>query len=192
MQTLLGRDRIHYTDCAVFKVSTERAGDAYLRVDRTNYDNENNAVVEVDAERFFALWRKDGSSHQDVAMGDPSSWPSDRKYDGAAEGFSHGRKNPVPLAEVSVWEKETTTPIYGEGGLFRRKAQIGEHTEKQPVLGITNGVTRTIWLLSQGAKVFPVKCDLASAALLERVAGVSGSRHATVDQLTPQAPAMRP
>ena len=49
----------------------------------------------------------------------------------------------------------------------------------QATLAFTNGITHTIWLLTAGAKAFPVECDLKSAALLQALAGFDGDHYKT-------------
>ena len=40
-----------------------------MRAERAKYNAEKHAIVEVDAERFLALWRQPHSSREDVAHG---------------------------------------------------------------------------------------------------------------------------
>lgn len=169
---------------AIFRLPTSSHGDVYMRVDRTNYCNDESAVVEVDAAKFLALWRSHGS-HSDVAHGTPETWPLDYKYAGAVDGFSHGRENPVPLADVECWEQEIVVPVFLKRSIFHPKRQIGTERKTIPSLGFTNGVTRTIWLLSHGVTVFPVRLSVKSAEVTQQLVGATGSRWTTVDQLVP-------
>ena len=74
----------------------------------------------------------------------------DCKFQDAARGFSEGQQNPVPLALVH------TRPW--EGFNF---------------VGFTNGITRTMWLLSNHAESFPVSLNqLHEAEFLNQLAGV--------------------
>jgi hypothetical protein len=172
---------------AIFRVPTERRGDAYLRVDRSNYENEMRAVVEVDAARFLDLWRQPNSGRKDVAHGTPSTWPDHNKFQDAEDGFKEGEENPVPLAEVYCFMKELERKAWlKQLSLLRKFFNVESSTV--PVLGFTNGVTRTIWLLTAGATVFPVECSKRQAPLLHELAGIAGGRFKMVDELVPSKP----
>ena len=170
---------------AVFKVPTALHGDAYMRVSRSNYRNDLSAVVIVDASRFLELWRSPGSSHEDVAHMAEDTWPTDYKFAGAANGFSKGSSNPVPLADIGCHAEFDETMMY-KRWLWVLRKPAGVVRAERRVLGFTNGVTRTIWLLHAGAKQFPVKCSAADAPLLQQWAGAPGSVYQTVEQLIPE------
>jgi hypothetical protein len=176
---------IHHSPGAVFRVPTETHGDVYMCVTRSNYQNGDRAVVEVDAARFLDLWRKPHSSHLDVAIGNPSTWPSDRKFEDANDGFSRGETNPVPLAELDCRMALDESPVF-ERRLLLFKKQVGVNRVETECIGITNGVTRLIWLLTAGAKSFPVECRTKNAALLQRLAGRPDNDFVTVDALVPE------
>ncbi|WP_447874846.1 plasmid fertility inhibition factor family protein [Serratia fonticola] len=113
-------------------------------------------IVLVEKRPFLQAWAR---AHQErhLAVGDESIWRQDRKFADAEDGFSHGRENPVPLAEC------------GGGYLVE---------DGLPVLwlSIGNGVTRTIWLLANGVERFPVKVSTArTAQLIHRGAGVKST-----------------
>jgi hypothetical protein len=80
------------------------------------------------------------------ALGNPDSWRNDYKFHYAEDGFSFGISNPVPLAFV--------------GGLIDGKIKLD------------NGITRTMWLLANGAKYFPMDCPGDIAEDLQLIAGV--------------------
>lgn len=184
MQTLTENREIYFVDCAVFRIPTARKGDVFMRAERTNYNAERKAVVEVDAERFLDLWRQPLSSHRDIATGNASTWPSDYKYRWAEDGFAGGEENPVPLAEVSCG-RSTSDLIERRRHLFFFTKQVVIARKGLPWLGFTNGITRTIWLLANGAKVFPVECALDEADELQKLAGVPGGRPVVLSELIP-------
>lgn len=128
------------------------------------------AVVLVDSARFVQLWRSPHSSHREVALLDEATWPTDYKYQDAVDGFSHGAENPVPLAEVScgvisqdIIERHWRFLWWRKDVMVARKGEV--------FLSFTNGITRTIFLLANGAKVFPVRCERSAADLLFKLAG---------------------
>ena len=166
------------TPNAIYAVPTPLRGIAYLRVARTPYCNDERTVVIADAARFLAAWRIDAGPRwrgQWMRLTDhfrgrspernkwlphlsPRAWANDYKFGDAEDGFSQGRDNPVPLAEV------------GLGG------RVG--------VGFTNGITRTLWLLVQQAHAFPVECRTSSSSTLHALIGQPGTTPQTVDALT--------
>ena len=156
MKTFHGISSYTNSRYAVFKITT-RLGDVFMKVAR----DEKIATVEVDAERLLDLWRGPLSSHADAAHGTVDTWPSDRKFADAEGGFSDGEWNPVPLSLVSC--------AFGDQGTLR----------------FTDGVTRTIWLLTAGATRFPVSRSVDDAPLLQRLAGADGAQYRTTLELLP-------
>lgn len=183
MRLLRGIEKIHYGHGAMFEVPTEQ-GSVYMCATRSNYENEKRAVVVVDAEKFLALWRREGSSHDDIAHQGPEKWPTDRKYKDAVDGFSRGQENPVPLALVHCYEQAERIWKYAPT-FFGFHKRVGTEVRIQATLSFTNGITRTIWLMTTGAKAFPVECDTKSAALLQALAGFEGEQYKTIAELIP-------
>lgn len=179
---LIGRTFLHCGATAVYRVRTAKAGDVLMRVDRTNYRNDQRAVVVVNAGRFHEAWKASGSQRQVVTRNwlsrllswrasepeDRESLPylsleamaRDRKFADAEKGFQENQSNPVPLAEVGFSDREGRA------------------------VDFTNGITRTMWLLVQGAKSFPVECRAAEAARMAALVGECGTGWATVESLT--------
>lgn len=183
MQTFIGVQQVHHFQAAVFQIPTSR-GEVFMYEQRPNYMNSERAVVEVDAEKFLDLWRQPFSSHPEVASGTPQTWPDDSKFHWPDEHFMEGRKNPVPLAQVSCRIVTRQNPVWRRKfGVF--KSLVSIETIQSPSVHFTDGVTRTIWLLTFGAERFPVECPVADAPLLQKLAGVSGGCFSTVDQLVP-------
>jgi hypothetical protein len=121
------------------------------------------------------------------ANGSEDTWRSDYKFDHAVDGFSHGEKNPVPLANVScLMARERIATMKRRWIFFERK--VSERKDKFPYVAFTNGVTRTIWLAAHHAKCFPVECHVRDAPLLQECAGAMGSAWKTVQQFIPSEP----
>lgn len=184
MQTFIGIRQIHHFQGAVFQIPTTK-GDVFMFEERTNYLNDERAIVEVDAERFLALWRHPFSSHSEIAAGNPETWPNDSKFHMSDKHFAEGILNPVPLADISVRITTTRTPVWRKKFFLWKELERIEVTEL-PALSFSDGVTRTIWLLSFGAKHFPVKCSIKEAPLLQALAGIPGGRFRSVDELIPK------
>jgi hypothetical protein len=163
----------------VFTVPLPNREPVFMSLKVTPYNNDKRGVVIVDAEKFLRLWRNEPYSvHGTEAHGNPQTWPKDRKYAAAEKGFSYGQDNPVPLAYVS-YGVETRTVVSYKFLWFGR----AERREQFSYVAFTNGITRTIWLLTQGCKHFPVECEMPGACALHRVASVAQSGFFTVDQL---------
>lgn len=124
-------------DKVIWSLSVPGQKDAYMSVRRS----DNYWVVYVNAELFYQHWlanKRDHCVRRDLMQ-------YDYKFSDAVRGFSHGRNNPVPLADISVYENR---------------------------IGFTNGVTRTFWLLSNGCLCFPIKTDKYSHKALAELVGV--------------------
>ncbi|WP_155419361.1 plasmid fertility inhibition factor family protein [Chromobacterium subtsugae] len=181
---LVEKTFLHGVANAIYIVQTKNSGSVYMRVSRTNYMNEERAVVIVDTVKFLSLWRKGagpvwrGMWHRLVDSSlrafnpnmpardqwlpylSVSAWRKDYKFSSAEEGFSNGKENPVPLAEIGYSNYPTSSVRF------------------------TNGITRTIWLIANGATAFPVRCHMESANILQHYAGVEWSQPISVEQLT--------
>jgi hypothetical protein len=164
------------TTMAIFSVSLADREPVFMCVCETPYENEHRGVVIVDAGKFLKLWRADSyMHHQEIATGNPHTWRQDRKFPAAAEGFSEGFANPVPLPEVEYTEGKQTSVSY-------QFLRFGRHEQTRNVhyVSFINGITRTIWLLSHGCRAFPVECRMPAARNLHRAASVAGTRVFTV------------
>lgn len=158
-----------WLEAATFEVTLEAGRTVHMQA-KLPHEGDYYVVVMVDADRFVKLWRQPLSSHRDIALNNPETWPKDYKYADAVEGFSHGAANPVPLAEVSCWRSDSDIVEFEPRfHFFKRKVVIGRAGD--PCLSFTNGITRTIYLLSNGAKSFPVLCERRAADLLVELAG---------------------
>lgn len=147
------------TPRVIFEVDIENKKSVFMCVDRTAYMNKERCVVVVDAEKLLYFWRKAPNNYlSDISMGNPATWVKDKKYPGAESGFAGGKKYPVSLADV----------VCGND-----------------YVAIEGGVTRTIWLLTNGARYFPVECRINHGAeRLSQLAGYPGNNIATVENLT--------
>ena len=150
-----------------------------MSVKGTPHCNEKRGVVIVDAEKFLKLWGADPYGvHHEVSHGSPQTWPNDRKYSDAEKGFSFGLANPVPLAVVSGATAVKTSISYKFLFFGRNVRRVNI-----PYVTFTNGITRTIWLLTQGCKAFPVECRMPEARELYRIAAAPGTNFFTVEEL---------
>lgn len=135
-----------------FKIPLRAGRFAYM--EQALSDTSESHIVIADRHRFLSAWRNNPNSIvPELSRGDESAWRRDRKFHEAEKGFSHGAGNPVPLADPHCrFILDQGLPV--------------------PALGFTNGITRTIWLLANGAERFPLHADNhRSAQLLQRGIG---------------------
>jgi hypothetical protein len=164
------------TMMAIFSVPLADREPVFLCVAETPYENAHRGVVIVDARKFLTLWRAQPDGLQrEIAQGNPDTWRQDRKFPAAAEGFSYGFTNPVPLAQVGYADIKHTAVSY----TFLRFGRQ-EHTRRMRYVSFIDGITRTIWLLSHGCEAFPVECRMSSALKLHRAVSVAGTKVFTV------------
>lgn len=158
-----------WLEVASFQITLDGGRTVHMQA-QLPHKEDYYVVVLVDAKRFVELWRRPLSSHRDIALKNPETWPQDYKYADAVDGFSPGAENPVPLAQVSCWRSSCDVVEYKRHfRFFKRKVLIGRAGD--PSLSFVNGITRTIYLLSNGVKSFPVLCERGAADLLVELAG---------------------
>jgi hypothetical protein len=161
-QVIAGQRRL------LFTVPLGNAMRVHMSAIPTRYETTGDRVVVVRADKFLALWQSDPSrSQHSLSHGNPDSWRNYYKYQHAAEGFARGAMDPVPLAEVSC--------------------ETNAHASRQASRGVyalfSNGITRTIWLLTHGCEVFPVLSPPPDADLLQEYAGLSAHTFAALEAL---------
>lgn len=171
MVTPLGIIPSIYDAKFIFKITLLSGRRVYMAIHRTNYRNDERFVVLVDTARFLKLWRTSAFSDngRHLAFQTPEEWQMDYKYPRAVSGFSSGICNPVPLAKVASY----TLPR-------RRFFSKLEHQ-----VAFTDGLTRTIYLLANGATSFPVECRRACANHLFLRAGLQEWPPRSVSDLVP-------
>lgn len=161
----------------VFTVPLPHKQPVFMSLKVSEYENNPHGFFFVNSEKFLRLWRANKyDSYERIADGKPETWRNDRKFSYAAEGFSLGRENPVPLANISFGASVHSIVSYNFL-CFGKKST----PEEIPFISITNGITRTIWLLSQGCEAFPVKCEISSARDLYRIAAADSANFYTTD-----------
>lgn len=163
MKTLYGIAWHAKKRSAVFEVPTANFGTVFMRVSAPD-GGASHAVVEVDADRLLQLWRRTDRTPANLKDAVQAAWPSDEKFAAAEKGFGEGQFDPVPLAFLSCRTDESGSPH----------------------LTVIDGMTRTIWLLTAGATVFPVACNVDESYALHKLAGAAGTRvRTTADLLSP-------
>ena len=159
----LGREFGGFGDLiCTFSVGLRDGRNAWMKMSLRH--NSYKWIVIVRKRPFLEAWARSGQEQQ-LAKGDEAAWRADYKFLHAEKGFANGRDNPVPLAWCDAHYRM-------DKGL--------------PVLytGFTDGITRTIWLLANGAEKFPVSVsNERSALLLYRGAGDRKTEPLSVESL---------
>jgi hypothetical protein len=180
---MLGTKEIRGTLFVTFAVPLPNHPPVFMSMKVTEYSKDKSGVLIVDAAKFLELWRNEPYSiHSLEAQGNPKTWPNDRKYGSAVEGFSFGCDNPVPLAYASHGTAIRSTVSY-------KFLWFGKNVreERYHYVGFTNGITRTIWLLTNGCAAFPIECEMPGARELYRVAAAPNTNFYTVGELAEAA-----
>jgi len=165
---------------AVFRVPTKR-GDQFLR---TEYVSDEFSVVEVDAEHLLELWRNDTDEDCfELAHGNPGTWMKCKEFHEAGNCFAHGESKPVPLAFIYCDIRDEMKDVWKRRFLFVKQYMGQQFVKRTPYIGFTVGVAQTIWLLTHGAKCFPVMCKTENAELLQLLAGLPDGKPQTIKEL---------
>lgn len=165
---LVEQDSLYGIPFALFSVRIGNGAVVHMSVERTPYRNDKRTVVVVDAAKFVSAWQAYPFQYQSIAFMTKTQWKADPKYSDAEKGFSHGAKQPVPLANVGV--------------------HISADDEHSVSVAFSNGITRTIWLLANGAIAFPVECsNREEAEALGKAVGFTHWTPKTVAELTPDS-----
>nr|WP_175802445.1 Osa protein [Burkholderia anthina] len=138
---------------ATWRVPVPGQADCYLAA--TPGETERY-VVHIDADRFYALWLGTSPAFPRLDSQDcvpRRIMPLDRKFSTAAAAFRGGRLEPVTLPPVGYWL---------EGSGYE--------------VAMSDGMTRTYWLLANRVRSFPVSVNEATwAMMLNNMAGVGVS-----------------
>lgn len=156
------------------EISLPRRSPAFMILGSTS---PTGPIVVVEVEAFRKRWAlTHDHSQRLLARGDEEQLRKDRKFGDAEIGFSHGRVNPVPITQLCVGPTFAPAP---KGSWLNRLLGQEERTEKfirttGNSFSFVNGVTRTIWLIAEGARCIPFICQSEEdAEMVETLAGAS-------------------
>lgn len=143
---------------------------------------ESHEIVWIPAELFKKIWKDEPYCKES-----PEQWVDiehhKKKYANTDEHFRKGLSSPVPLADVSVYLYPVNVaakfinrrprPIrffYDLKIAMHRKFNIGR---QYCILCFNDGMTRTMWLLNNGATSFPLACSAGGDILRKYVADMN-------------------
>ncbi|WP_246871139.1 plasmid fertility inhibition factor family protein [Pantoea ananatis] len=133
-----------------FSVGLRNGQKAWMKLS-LGHDSDKWVVI-VRKRPFLEAWAQNGREPQ-LANGDETVWRKDFKFHRSEKCFSLGYADPVPLALCDArYELDKGLPVLNTS--------------------FADGITRTIWLLANGAESLPVSVTSEkSARLLFRGAG---------------------
>ena len=118
-------------DTIVMKLTNGDNKVVYMKY--TDYSLEKLQLLFIDTDTFKKYWaRNTYDEYSRYTTASENELRQDYKFEYAEKGFSHGEKDPVPLAIISLLD--ITTP---------------------PCIDITDGYTRTVWLMANNYKIIP-------------------------------------
>lgn len=170
--TKVGIIELYNTKSVAYKLLNDNS-EVYMRIDETNYENENRFIVIIDINSFYKYWvaQNGGEFTGKVFISDEEHIK--RKYDNAMSGFKAGVENPVPAPEVSAHIEHIKKNKVFSKDILIEKLKIG----------FINGITRTQWLINNGYKFCPIETNQDSAYLLHKYFGLKGTGIYTVKEI---------
>lgn len=146
----------------MYEINLNNDNKVYMRFSK-RYDT---IAISIEAQLFKKLWKNTNYlAHIDVAKGNESTWINDYKYKWAELGFSKSKENPVPFADISYEVNIYKMSIIKKRFPFFTKP-FGEIKHS---ISFSDGITRTIWLLCNGAKELPFSISTDDAYNLVKV-----------------------
>lgn len=135
----------------------------YMFLPFHDYPYHSGYILLLDTTLFLNVWRmsKNDEDYPNYHLGNEIAWRKDRKFQNTEFLFNQGRKSPVPVISGLAFDED-------KGIVF------------------SDSLTRTIWLLANGAEYLPVFGKTRQQAmLLQQAAGKTGcSIYACHDFLT--------
>jgi hypothetical protein len=167
----------HYRADAFFDVPIEN-GEVTMVFNAHRHQPDYCAVVWVEELPFRELWKNEEAIIHLQAFGNPEIWRKEERFDKVGIGFGESKTRPMPMGLVHYEQYMRRT---------RRRSGFGgkwdESYEHVDSIGFTDGITRSIWLMSHGARFFPIRCTISGAEKLHDLAGAPGSKVWTVKSL---------
>ncbi|MBR8135915.1 plasmid fertility inhibition factor family protein [Burkholderia cenocepacia] len=136
--------------CATWRVPVPNQADCYLKAEP---GGPERFVVHIDAETFYRRWLETSPTFPKQNSQDcvpRRAMSLDSKFAVAATAFRGGRDAPVTLPSVGYWAAASGYEV-----------------------AMSDGMTRTFWLLAHRVRSFPVSvADASWATILNGMAGI--------------------
>ena len=154
----------------IFELITENKKTVYMSHSVTI----RGGIIFVNSERFLKLWRNSlCDTDKEISNLTKEGWRRDYKFHWAEDGFRKGIENPVPLADICCTAHIIKESVYAKYMWVFRK-QISCKEKKYYSCSFVDGITRTIWLLSNGVQSFPLHCyDSNETKYIAKLAGIT-------------------
>ncbi|UTV60449.1 plasmid fertility inhibition factor family protein [Burkholderia arboris] len=150
---------------ATWRVPVPNQADCYLMAQP---GGQEHFIVHVDADKFYRRWLETSPAFPKRNSQDcvpRQAMPLDRKFATAAAGFKGGRDAPVPMPSVGYWTVASGYEV-----------------------AMSDGMTRTFWLLANRVRSFPVGVSDASwATVLNSMVGIGVAPIASSDLFSRRA-----
>ena len=176
----LGEQRVGASTMVAVRVETLK-GPVHLCIEDVAWNPEQRFVVMVDGGRLARTWRQElGNEHTGFDWEQPGTWSKDHKYARADAELPNDERDPLALAKVRCELAHVAAPASG----LRRLLGMAPPAEPRVDIFLEDGVTRTLWLLRNGARILPMECrSLDDARRLAQAAGVPDAPVRSVAQL---------
>lgn len=177
---VLGEQRIGTTSVVTVRVETRR-GPVYLCIDDVAWHPDRRWLVMVDAGRLAQAWRQEiGNEGTGFDWDRPGTWTQDRKYARANAEMPNAQADPVALPKARCPSVQVALPTTG----LRKLLGFAPPKEEKREIVLDDGVTRTLWMVHNGARALPMECPTREdAEALARLVGIPGAAPQTVADL---------
>ncbi|QHB18049.1 plasmid fertility inhibition factor family protein [Mannheimia pernigra] len=168
----------------LFELLTRTGQAVYFKHPIFHTPNKEMKIVFVQDYKFLSLWQNmQFPQEPQLSFGNESAWRNDRKFLWAEKALSQGREQPINLAEVTCTEYLKRIPIYEKRFCWFNKF-VGYKYSNQVECSFIDGITRTIWLLANGVRQFPVYVyNEQEAVLLSKYAGIQQNAYYDLNEL---------
>lgn len=138
----------------------------YMTAARSNYRNDRRFVVFVKARHFYAHWRA-------ALMLDPARRYGGGDVRGAPQRFEDIERDRKYAGQDRIWAKGLDAPV----PLAKPVCNEYQHVD------FTDGITRTLWLIRNGAAIFPVEAGWHDYEALHELVGVEDMPPESIEAL---------
>lgn len=158
------------------------ASRVFMEITQSGDASERHAVVFVDKDKFVTAWRREPYDFNKAAahgmLDDPKLTA---KYKAVESDFARSHEQPLALAYVVCRIPEEKKMERASDATCGR--QYVSPPTRSCYVDFNDGVTRTAWLIANGARAFPVRIDVSETIALHDEAGLPEMPPLTIEQL---------